>query len=430
VAGSFRVGVKESLTDVFCSWNNEKTVGEIVCIPDPATNSPIVPSVISFPSTLSSSLPSPVVGSMAKARIDTHPHTTLYHAKRVIGRKFHEKAVRELQQEVEFPVLEDPEDGTPYFAYFDQKIAPQRVGAYVLQHLLRITKLYLGHSSVTSAVIAVPAEFSSDQRAATLQAFRLAGIAVQRVLEEPTAAALAYGLHKKPGVEHVLVYDFGGGTLDVTVLRISPKSGYIDVMGSAGDGHLGGADFDDALVRYWRSRTEHDPIDTIHRLLDLSSIHEEEAIDTCRQKIPLCTLSSFHSIAEKVKIRLSSRLNHTLAQELCLTVSPNLPPIRNIAQDLCPNLIPYTLTLTPLQFHRAVSHLYDKSLRPIRQVLRDLDLSKHDIDEVVMVGGTTRMYMIRQLVKEELGFNGNGRKLNTDIDPDLTVAYGAASVID
>ena len=241
-------------------------VGKIECIPDPANGSPIVPSVVSFldhaPGSGSGGnvddRPNVVVGHKAKMRIDTHPHHTLYHAKRVIGRSFEHDSVKNLMEEVEFNVVNEEEsvafripyhstaaDGTDTHKYLH--IKPQQVGSYVVDHLISMTKKFLGHENVKTAVIAIPAKFSNEQRIATVQAFTGAGVKVARILEEPTAAALAYGLDKKDGVNYIMVYDFGGGTLDVSILHVS-DGGYVDVMGSDGDNRLGGADFDAAVA--------------------------------------------------------------------------------------------------------------------------------------------------------------------------------------
>lgn len=253
-------------------------VGKIECIPDPANGSPIVPSVVSFldhvPGSGSGSgddRPNVVVGHEAKLRIDTHPHHTLYHAKRVIGRSFSHDSVKSLMEEVEFnvvPVVEEETEATsgseeeegvafrvPYHSTAPDgtdthkylHIKPQQVGSYIVDHLISMTKKFLGHENVKTAVIAIPAKFSDEQRIATVQAFTDAGVKVARILEEPTAAALAYGLDKKDGVNHIMVYDFGGGTLDVSILHVS-DGGYVDVMGSDGDNRLGGADFDAAVA--------------------------------------------------------------------------------------------------------------------------------------------------------------------------------------
>jgi molecular chaperone DnaK (HSP70) len=198
-----------------------------------------------------------VVGSSAKRRIDTHPHHTVYNAKRVLGRSPSHDAISELKNEVEFGIVEsDDTDGVLFriphqeskHSVLQISMQPQQVGSYVVNYLIDITKEFLGHDMVKSAVICVPAKFDTRQRQATVQAFKDAGVSVTRILEEPTAAALAYGLHKKEGVEYILVYDFGGGTLDVSLLHVT--EGFADVMGSDGDDQLGGADFDAAVAHY------------------------------------------------------------------------------------------------------------------------------------------------------------------------------------
>ena len=223
---------------VICIQRLSKGVGVIDCVEDPLTGSPIVPSVVSVydlhreageikvgPSSKTKTLLDPhpsrvVVGHAAKKRIDTHPHQTLYNAKRVLGRPYGDTAVEELRREVEFRVeqeqVRDDDDDTrenlPLESVFrvDSTVAlsPQQVGGYVVNFLVGITRDFLGHDNVKSAVLAVPAKFDAHQRRRTFEAFQLAGLKVARVLEEPTAAALAYGLHKKEGVEKILVYDF------------------------------------------------------------------------------------------------------------------------------------------------------------------------------------------------------------------------------
>jgi hypothetical protein len=226
---------------VICIQAPSKAVGEITCVVDPTGGgSPIVPSVVSFlepherrvgpsskiPSKLDPHPSHVVVGYQARQRIESHPHRTFYNAKRVLGRPSSDEAVRELAREVEFTILggKQSDDGGddsnhPYDdVYFrvkeddddndDVRIPPQQVGSYIVHHLMQITKDFLGHGNVNSAVLAVPAKFDALQRQRTMEAFRDAGVKVARVLEEPTAAALAYGLHKKEGVEKILVYDF------------------------------------------------------------------------------------------------------------------------------------------------------------------------------------------------------------------------------
>ena len=231
---------------VICVQRLSKGVGVIDCVSDPLTGSPIIPSVVSVydlqkeskeikvgPSSKTKTLLEPhpsqiAVGQTAKRRIDTHPHQTFFHAKRVLGRPYDDEAVNELRQEVEFIVEKEKEqhriegdnnndDNTrvlpPLESVFradhsNVALSPQQVGGYVVNYLMVLTREFLGHGNVKSAVLAVPAKFDAHQRRRTFEAFQLAGVSVARVLEEPTAAALAYGLHKKEGVEKILVYDF------------------------------------------------------------------------------------------------------------------------------------------------------------------------------------------------------------------------------
>jgi len=417
---------------VICVQAPSKAVGTINCIPDPSTGSPIIPSVVSFleprerkvgpSSKLSSKLvPHPsyvVVGQTAKQRIDSHPHRTLFHAKRVLGRPLSDKAVQELKQEVEFTMVEDEETSEITFQVDDMRISPRQVGSYVVHHLIQITKEFLGHENVQSAVLAVPAKFDALQRQRTMEAFKEAGVNIARVLEEPAAAALAYGLHKKDGVEKILVYDFGGGTLDVSILHVA--EGYCEVMGSDGDDRLGGADFD-AAVAALLSQKHSNVLET----LSSCSIDTEELSSICPQvseTMPICSVSSFHTLGERLKIELSD--TGTTAQTQCLAVPPNTGSVDLTA--ICDQLVATQLSLS-LDEHDAVSApLFERSIAPITRLLKDLTLRHDEIDEIVMVGGTTRMPQIRALVRDEF----SSAQMNTHIDPDLTVAYGAASVID
>jgi molecular chaperone DnaK (HSP70) len=482
------------------------------------------------------------VGHAAKQRMDMHPHSTFYHAKRFLGRRHDSDAVTRLTSEVEFEMVEynhngqyddddDDDDSTTsaataasgaplvdgdgtregvvfhvptgYFPLNDPQskekkqgkvspfrlrdasatagslqyyLSPEHVGSYVVSYLLHLTCGFLGYDHITSVVIAVPAKFTATQRAATAKAFQMAGLKVTRILEEPTAAALAYGLQHKSNVEHILVYDFGGGTLDVSVLRVSADS-YVEVMASEGDDTLGGADFDSAIAHYLlqpqtqTTRAQHANIDIAARIARVNQAlehlvilarrsrrsdnnndkatdvtwqeivtEEEKFADICpkTESLPLCQAASFHSIGETLKIALSSSDDH-VAHAQCLSISAE--DLASLVEDsaasndntheaastrICAALSPVTISLTQTEFDEAVQSLYNKSLDPIRNVLKELDLTHADIDEVVMVGGTTRMPKIRALVQQELHMDS----LNIDIDPDITVAYGAASVID
>lgn len=283
-----------------------------------------------------------------------------------------------------------------------------------------------------SAVICVPAKFDDLQRQKTYEAFKQAGITVARILEEPTAAALAYGLHRKEGVDYILVYDFGDGTLDVSLLHVS--DGYVDVMGSDGDDRLGGADFDAAVAHFLLQQHGGQAIIDhvaahLQHLQEPGMDLEEQLSATCPvlAEVPLCTASSFHTIGEQLKIALSDYPNGggTISAE-CLALGEKEIPELSTLDAFCKALKPTTLTLTSEEYNKSVQSLLNRSVLPLQRLLIDLQLKPGDIDEVVMVGGTTPMPQIRTLVREALPDS----QLNTHIDPDITVAYGAASVID
>jgi molecular chaperone DnaK (HSP70) len=458
----------------------------IECISDPATGSPVIPSVVSFleaserkvgpsskvPSALNPHPSHVIVGQAAKRRIDSHPHHTLYHAKRVLGRPFDDPAVAALAAEVEFGVersmvngmvngvVGPNDDHSVAFRVPDTHIAitPQMVGSYVIHHLVRMTETVLGHANVKSAIICVPAKFNAHQRQETVAAVQAAGLKVTRIVEEPTAAALAYGLHRKPNVNYILVYDFGGGTLDISLLHVS--DGFVDVMGSDGDDRLGGTDFDVAIAHHLLlnpigelddaidnldgdqlSRSGQVVVDDVGRILH--QIQSKQSFTTDLEDVlsakcpvlnetPLCSISSFHTLGEHLKIQLSDV--YTTEQEStvsaqCLGIPDKLAQSDNIdwtVDMLCSSLRPVSLVLTSSEFDSVVQPLLDRSIVPVVRLLRDLDLTEADIDEIVMVGGTTRMPHIRQLVQAAFPQS----QLNTRIDPDITVAYGAASVID
>jgi molecular chaperone DnaK (HSP70) len=478
---------------VICVQQQSKgsEVGEINCIPDPYNNSPIIPSVISFLDPQYSSKtrsfkkkeelgydldPSPsfvLVGDVAKNRIDTHPHHTLYHAKRVLGRPSDDDAVIELTNEVEFDIVKSSVvddaaddsnmDGVVFSVPFHTKgtpiknkaqatptdenhisLHPHQVGSYVINHLMEITSQFLGHE-VRSAVIAVPAKFNSAQRQATVQAYKDVGVKVARILEEPVAAALAYGLQKKDEVDYIIVYDFGGGTLDISVLQVF-EGGYVEVIGNDGDNRLGGADFDAAVAHWLMDSNDGYGSKVVERvsnaLIELEEIFqshdhsknedsriEERLVSECSKlkEIPLCSLSSFHTMGEKMKIELSAYVDSKgTVSKKCHGISSDAEYRPKQLSDFCSILEPIEFEISSEQFDQACSSLYDRSLSPVSRILKDLDMTVDEIDEVVMVGGTTRMPQIRQMVREELRVES----LNTSIDPDLTVAYGAASVID
>ncbi|CAB9526322.1 protein DnaK [Seminavis robusta] len=486
---------------VICVQAPSKGVGIIDCMKDPLTQSPIIPSVVSFlepterpvgakSKTPSLLVPHPsqvVVGQAAKKRIDSHPHHTLYNAKRILGRPPNDRAIQELQHEVEFAIHIQPEEEdndttndndndtntpqqpdervvfrVPHHAHSHQPtewmhISPQQVGSYVVSALLQLAHTQLGHENVNAAVICVPAKFDTLQRQRTVAAFAQGGVKVTRILEEPTAAALAYGLHQKQGVDYIVVYDFGGGTLDVSLLHVS--EGFVDVMGSEGDDRLGGADFDAAIAHYWLSSSSangtsenQNMVDNVNavlrqleQVLENTPQHfdlEQELSSHCPAILehPLCTVSSFHTLGEQIKIQLSNSYNddnmedteETPLEKHCLRLPPGMTSIPShenplyMVDTFCQALTKTTLTLTRSEFLTVSQPLFQRSILPVERLLQDLNIKTHEIDEVVMVGGTTRMPQIRDLVREALPES----QLNTHIDPDITVAYGAASVID
>ena len=282
----------------------------------------------------------------------------------------------------------------------------------------------------------MPAKFNDQQKLGTYRAFRNAGVSVARVVEEPTAAALAYGLHRKEGVDYILVYDFGGGTLDVSLLHVS--DGFVDVMGSDGDDRLGGADFDAAVAHFlMEQRGGNAVVERTNQALEklAKSIPkgvdlEDELSHQCPAlaETPLCTSSSFHTLGEQMKIGLSAYPDQ-YAEVNATCLSPPMKGDKSTStslQEFCSSLEPTTLKLNSKEYDKSAKGLFGRSILPIQRLLKDLDLQVEDIDEVVMVGGTTRMPQIRKLVREAL----HASQLNTHIDPDITVAYGAASVID
>lgn len=490
-------------------------MGTIECISDPYTNSPIIPSVVSFlnsteleallhsdtPAKFSTSnLPTPTklyehlisdiqhyydivlsipnisiqsikdqyeslkekalnsherrtpmnvyVGTKAKKRMDTHSKHTFYHSKRVIGRSHNDPSIEELRHEVPFHVqhnLTSEEDEyynmeqVVFHSTESDYVSPITISSHILQYLIDLAAQFSPtYSSLSSAVIAIPAEFTVYQRQATMQAFARAGIKVTRILEEPTAAALAYGLDQKQGVEHVLVYDFGGGTLDVSVLRISPD-GFVDVMASSGDSNLGGVDFDTIVGDYLLARDEAFMLkqekDDDHNGLP------ESALEECAAKrfMHPCTETGIRTMSEQFKIELSTKYSDLIessslsgsleskddeiyVEQSCLQHRPS-----DQKSNDCSTYTTHTLKLTLAEYNSATSSLYPRSVTPIRKALENINMAPSDIDEVVMVGGTTRMPQIRSLVSLEFP---QIQELNTEIDPDLTVAYGAASVID
>ncbi len=321
------------------------------------------------------------VGQIAKRQSVINPENTFYSVKRFIGRRFDE--VTNETTEVPYKVLnvggnvklDCPAEG--------KQFAPEEISAQVLRKLVEDASKYLGET-VTEAVITVPAYFNDSQRQATKDAGKIAGIEVKRIINEPTAASLAYGLDRK-GNETVLVFDLGGGTFDVSILEVG--DGVFEVLATAGDTHLGGDDFDKKIVDF---------------LAD--DFRKNEGIDLRKDKQALQRLTE---AAEKAKVELSSVTQAEI----------NLPFI-TATQDGPKHL---DMTLTRGKFEELCAELIDRCRVPVESVLRDSKLAKESIDEVVLVGGSTRIPAVQEVVRRVLG-----KEPNQTVNPDEVVAIGAA----
>ncbi|HUR07792.1 MAG TPA: molecular chaperone DnaK [Nonomuraea sp.] len=322
-----------------------------------------------------------LVGLLARRQAILNPKGTIYSAKRFIGRR-HNEVDSELHA-VSFDVVEGP-DGAVRFQVRDKQYAPEEVSALVLRKLVADAAKYLGEK-VTEAVITVPAYFNDAQRQATKDAGRIAGLEVLRIINEPTAAALAYGLDKKAN-ETVLVFDLGGGTFDVSVLDIG--DGVVEVRSTSGDGHLGGDDFDRRIVDH---------------LAD--EFQKEQGIDL--RKDPQALQRLFEA-AEKAKVELSSVTQTTIS----------LPFIT--ADATGPKHL--STTLMRSTFDQITADLVERCVHPVEQAMEDAKLRPADIDEVILVGGSTRIPAVQNLVRRLTG----GKDPNMTVNPDEVVAIGAA----
>ena len=323
-----------------------------------------------------------LVGQIAKRQAVMNPDNTFYSVKRFIGRK-HEEVTNEAT-EVSYKVLRDGTGNVKLDCPAQGKqFAPEEISAQVLRKLVEDASKYLGET-VTEAVITVPAYFNDSQRQATKDAGKIAGIEVKRIINEPTAASLAYGLDKKSN-ETILVFDLGGGTFDVSILEVG--DGVFEVLATSGDTHLGGDDFDKKIVDYLAE-----------------DFQRNEGIDLRKDKQALQRLTE---AAEKAKIELSSVTQSEI----------NLPFI-TATQEGPKHL---DTTLTRAKFEELCSDLIDRSRIPVEKAMKDAKLSNSDIDEVVLVGGSTRIPAVQELVKKLLD-----KEPNKGVNPDEVVAMGAA----
>ncbi|WP_462189000.1 MULTISPECIES: molecular chaperone DnaK [unclassified Frankia] len=366
------VGIDLGTTNsVIAAWEG----GEPRVIPN-AEGARTTPSVVAFTESGER-----LVGQLARRQAILNPKGTIYSAKRFIGRRYDE--VTEEAKAVAFDVVAGPE-GAARFKIRNKLYAPEEISALVLRKLADDAGRNLGEK-VTEAVITVPAYFNDAQRTATKDAGRIAGLSVLRIINEPTAAALAYGLDKK-GHETVLVFDLGGGTFDVSILDVG--DGVVEVRATAGDSHLGGDDFDRRLVDY---------------LAD--GFHREQGVDLRRDPQALQRL---FEAAEKAKVELSS----------VTQTQVNLPFITADATG------PRHLTTTVMRstFEQITADLVERTMGPVRQAMEDAKVSADDLDEVILVGGATRMPAVQALVRRLTG----GKEPNMSVNPDEVVALGAA----
>ncbi|GAA6620946.1 molecular chaperone DnaK [Scytonema sp. NUACC26] len=323
-----------------------------------------------------------LVGQIAKRQSVMNPENTFYSVKRFIGRKFDE--ITHEATEVSYKVLRDGNGNVKLDCpVAGKQFAPEEISAQVLRKLVEDASKYIGET-VTQAVITVPAYFNDSQRQATKDAGKIAGIEVLRIINEPTAASLAYGFDKKTQ-ETILVFDLGGGTFDVSILEVG--DGVFEVLATSGDTHLGGDDFDKKIVDYLAEE-----------------FRKQEGIDLRKDRQALQRLTE---AAEKAKIELSSVTQAEI----------NLPFI-TATQDGPKHL---DMTLTRTQFEKLCADLIDRCRVPVENALRDAKINKNDINEVVLVGGSTRIPAVQQIVKTVLG-----KDPNQSVNPDEVVAVGAA----
>ncbi len=352
--------------------------GDVTVIPN-AEGGRTTPSVVAFNKNGER-----LVGMTAKRQAIVNPENTFYSIKRLMGRRIDDPETKRTMEMVPYKIVAGPQgDARVYAPVVDKVFTPQEISAMILGKLKKDAEAYLGEP-VTAAVITVPAYFNDSQRQATKDAGKIAGLEVKRIINEPTAAALAYGLDKKKE-ETILVFDLGGGTFDVSVLEVG--DGVIEVKSTAGDTHLGGDDWDERIVQWMIQEFKRD------QGIDLSN--DRQALQRLREA------------AEKAKIELSSVKETEI----------NLPFITADASG--PKHL--QMKLTRSKFEQLTEDLVQRCRGPFEQALRDAGLKVSDLNEVILVGGSTRMPMIQDLVRQL-----TGKEPNKSVNPDEVVAIGAA----
>jgi molecular chaperone DnaK len=341
------------------------------------------PSIIAFPKDSDEVL----VGQSAKRQAVTNPENTLYAIKRLIGRRFDEEAVQKDIDLVPYKIVK-ADNGDAWVQVKDSKMAAPEISAKVIGKMKKTAEDYLGET-VTEAVITVPAYFNDSQRQATKDAGKIAGLNVKRIINEPTAAALAYGVDKLTGDKTVAVYDLGGGTFDVSIIEMEDIDGekHFEVLSTNGDTFLGGEDFDQRIINY---------------LVD--EFDKEQGVNLKNDPMALQRLKE---AAEKAKIELSSS-EQTEVNLPYVTADASGPKHMNIK-------------ITRSKLESLVEDLIKRTIVPCQTALNDADLSISDIDEVIIVGGSTRMPKVQEKVKEFFG-----KEPKKDVNPDEAVAMGAA----
>ncbi|MEN9302114.1 MAG: hypothetical protein RL264_543 [Bacteroidota bacterium] len=321
------------------------------------------------------------VGDPAKRQAITNPKKTIYSIKRFMGTSFDESK-KEIDR-VPYEVVKG-DNNTPRVLIDDRKYSPQEISAMILQKMKKTAEDYLGHD-VTEAVVTVPAYFNDAQRQATKEAGEIAGLTIKRIINEPTAAALAYGLDKKGIDQKIVVFDFGGGTHDVSILELG--DGVFEVLATDGDTHLGGDDVDTAIIDWLAEEFK-----------------AEEGLDLRQDPMALQRLKE---AAEKAKIELSS----TTSTEINL---PYIMPVNGIPKHL-------VRTLQRSKFEQLISSIVERTIAPCRSALKNAGLQASDIDEVILVGGSTRIPVIQDAVQRFFG-----KAPSKGVNPDEVVAVGAA----
>ncbi|KAF7547706.1 hypothetical protein G7Z17_g7536 [Cylindrodendrum hubeiense] len=374
VIGILTIGLQDLGTTYSCVGVMQKGKVEIL-VNDQGNR--ITPSYVAFTED------ERLVGDSAKNQAASNPTNTVFDVKRLIGRKFSDKDVQSDMKHFPYKVIS--RDGKPIVQVqvdgAAKQFTPEEVSAMILGKMKEVAESYLG-KKVTHAVVTVPAYFNDNQRQATKDAGVIAGLNVLRVVNEPTAAAIAYGLDKTDGERQIIVYDLGGGTFDVSLLSID--QGVFEVLATAGDTHLGGEDFDQRVINHFaKSYNKKNNVDITKDLKAMGKLKRE---------------------AEKAKRTLSSQMSTRIEIEAFFEGND------------------FSETLTRAKFEELNMDLFKKTIKPVEQVLKDANVKKVEIDDIVLVGGSTRIPKVQSLIEEYF----NGKKASKGINPDEAVAFGAA----